>query len=115
MEKNPARELTPGEGTVVDELSAVLVDPNLHTDMRMHLQREIRQLLRATHEEAHGAAGSATHESALAAHGEHLPDLVTAVLTDPNVHSEMRMRICREIPALLSAPRETPRPAQRED
>ena len=115
MENNPARELTPEEGKVADELAAVLVDPDLHTDMRMHLQREIKQLLRATHEEAHGSAGSTAHDSALAAHGEHLPDLVTAVLTDPNVHSDLRMRICREIPALLSAARETPRPAQRED
>ena len=115
MENNPARQLRPEEGKVVDELAAVLVDPDLHTDMRMHLQQEIKQLLRATHEEAHGSAGSAAHESALAAHGEHLPGLVTAVLTDPNVHSELRMRISREITALLSTARETPRPAQRED
>jgi hypothetical protein len=115
VENNPARELTPKEGNVVDELAAVLVDPDLHTDMRMHLQQEIRQLLRATHEEAHGSAGSAAHESALTAHGEHLPGLVTAVLTDPNVHSELRMRISREITALLSTARETPRRAQRED
>jgi len=81
----------------------------------MHLQQEIKRLLRATHEEAHGSAGSAAHEGTLAAHGEHLPDLVTAVLTDPNAHSERRMRISREIPALLSAARETPRSAQRED
>jgi len=115
VEENPAGELTADEGRVVDELAAVLVDPGLHTDMRMRLQREIRQMLRATHEEAGGSTGSAAHESALAAHGEHLPDLVRAVLTDPNVHSELRMRICREMPVLLSAARETPRPAQRED
>jgi len=115
VENDPVHGLTSEEGKVVDELAAVLVDPDLHTDMRMHLQREIKQLLRTTHEEAHGSAGSAAHEGALAAHGEHLPDLVTAVLTDPNVHSELRMRIARELPVLLSAARETPRSAQRED
>jgi hypothetical protein len=111
VENSAAGELTPEEGEVVDELKAVLVDPSLHTDMRMRLQQEVRDLLRATHEEAHGPAGAAAHESALAAHGEHLPDLVSAVLTDPNVHSELRMRICREIPELVSAARDTPRTA----
>ena len=110
MENGAAGELTPAEGKVVDELAAVLADPNLHTDMQMRLQQEVKDLLRSTHEEAHGPAGPAVHESALATHGEHLPDLVTAVLTDPNVHSELRMRICREIPELVSAARDTPQP-----
>lgn len=115
MENSAARELTPEEGKVVGELQAVLVDPNLHTDMQMRLQRDIKDLLRTTHEEAHGPAGAAAHESALAAHGGHLPDLVTAVLTDPNVHSDLRMRICREIPELVGAARESPRRAHLED
>ncbi len=111
MENSEARELTPEEGRVVDELQSVLVDPNLHTDMQMRLQQEVKDLLRATHEEAHGPTGAAVHDSALVTHGDHLPDLVTAVLTDPNVHSELRLRICREIPELVSAARQAPRPA----
>jgi hypothetical protein len=87
-------------------LDAALADPSIHTDMRLHIGHEITELLRATHHDVYGAAeGRAIHEQELAAHGERLGDLVRAVLVDPNVHTEARMRIQREIPELLRAAR----------
>ena len=85
----------------MDELAAVLVDPDLHTDMRMHLQQQITGLLRAAQKDAGGPGEPAEPEPVPAPHAG-LADLVSAVLTDPNVHSELRMRICREIPEMLA-------------
>ncbi len=38
-------ELSGDDAQVVDLLTAVLVDPNLHTDLRMRLHEEIRRML----------------------------------------------------------------------
>lgn len=97
----------PGEDRrLVDLATAALVDPNLHTDLRMRLHREITELLRVTHEGAHGPAGREVHRRAREAHGDHLPDLLTAVLVDPNVHTDMRTRLHREIQEMLLAARD---------
>jgi hypothetical protein len=36
---------------------------------------------------------------------EHLPELLRAVLIDPNIHTDVRMRLQREIPRLLRGAR----------
>ena len=93
----PARE----DAQLVDLLAAVLADPNLHTDARMRLHHEITALLRGAHEDIYGSHGHAVHQGLLAAHGDHLPGLVKAVLVDPNLHTDTRMRLHREIALLL--------------
>lgn len=80
-------------------VQAALVDPNLHTDTRMRLHGQIVELARGAHEELHGQEGT---REALARHGDHVPDLLRAVLVDPSLHTDTRMRLHREIGELLS-------------
>ena len=42
---DPIRQLAAQDTQLVDLMTAVLVDPNLYTDLRMRLHREIRQVL----------------------------------------------------------------------
>jgi hypothetical protein len=86
---------------LVDLLRAVLVDPTLHTDRRMRLHREIRAVLRAAHRELYGEPADEAHSDALEADGDHLPDLLSTVLVDPNLYTDLRMRLHREIRAVL--------------
>jgi hypothetical protein len=52
MNEHPeTHELPDEDGQLVDLVTSVLVDPNLHTDLRMRLHREITELLRTTHED----------------------------------------------------------------
>src|ERR1035437_6234118 len=102
MNEHPeTHELPDEDGQLVDLVNSVLVDPNLHTDLRMRLHREITDLLRPTHEDLFGPPGREAHQQTLDAHGEHLPSLLTAVLMDPNLHTDLRMRLHREISDLL--------------
>ena len=50
------RELPAEDAELVDLLTAVLVDPNLYTDLRMRLHREIRAILRAARTESLASA-----------------------------------------------------------
>lgn len=90
---------------LVDLLTAVLVDPNLHTDLRMRLHRQVSAILRVVREEL--VAGSAG-DGQLGAedHDDQLPDLLTAVLVDPDLYTDLRMRLHREIRAILGPARE---------
>jgi hypothetical protein len=105
-EHEKGHALAAEDGGLVDEVTAVLVDPTLHTDLRMRLAREITELLRTAHEALYGPAGREVHQQALAAHGEHVPSLLAAVLVDPNLHTDLRMRLHREIPVMLRGARE---------
>lgn len=107
-EHEETKELAGDDRQLVDLVTAVDVDPNLHTDLRMRLHREITALLRATREDQYGLAGREVHQRALEAHSDHLPDLLTAVLVDPNLHTDMRMRLHREIPELLRTMHDRP-------
>lgn len=95
---------------LVELVRAVLVDPNVHTDMRMHLSHEIPQLLRKAHEDVYGpVTGPARYEAverSVAADDDRVARLVMAVLVDPNVHTDMRMRLQDKIPRLVSQARE---------
>jgi hypothetical protein len=99
------RELSPEDGQLVDVVAAALVDPNLHTDTRMRLRHEITQVLRRAQEHAYGPAEREAREQRLAAHGDRLPEVLESVLTDPNLHTDLRMRLHREIAELLEAAR----------
>jgi hypothetical protein len=89
-----------GDRELVDLLSAVLVDPSLHTDRRMRLHRQVRAILRTAHDELYAECAGEAGPGAPGAH-EQLPDLLTAVLVDPNLYTDLRMRLHREIRALL--------------
>ena len=88
---------------LVDLLTAVLVDPNLHTDLRMRLHREVRAILRSAREELYGASAGEEQAAEPDARGDRLPDLLTAVLVDPNLYTDLRMRLHREIRTVLGA------------
>lgn len=88
---------------LVDLLATVLVDPGIHTDTRLRLYHDIEQILRDAHEDLHGAAGPNMHRRALKVHQDWLPDVLTSVLIDPNLHTDTRMRLHHEIAEILSS------------
>src|SRR5690242_15436787 len=90
---------------LVDLLTSVLTNPNIHTDTRMRLHEEIGEILRGAHDDLHGAAGKQMHQRALESHGGRLPDLLASVLVDPALHTDLRMRLHQEIGDILSAAR----------
>jgi hypothetical protein len=100
-EPRETRERVDKDEELVDLVSAVLVDPSLHTDLRMRLAQEITALLRTTHEDLYGPTRSHVHQRALGAHGDRVPSLLRAVLVDPSLHTDLRMRLYREIPDLV--------------
>jgi hypothetical protein len=97
--------LTVDDHRLVDLLASVLVDPNLHTDARMRLHEQIAEILHGTHQDLHGPAGRIVHARALEEHGGRLPDLLRSVLVDPNLHTDMRMRLHQQISEMLDAAR----------
>jgi hypothetical protein len=101
------QQTTPQPGAedrgLVDLLRAALVDPNLHTGRRMRLHREISAILRAARADLYGESADTTNESALDADGDRLPDLLMSVLVDPNLYTDLRMRLHREIRVLVAS------------
>jgi hypothetical protein len=89
------------EGNLVDLVDKALVDPNLHTDTRMRLAREITDLLRDTHDDIYGSNGREVHRAMREAHGDRVPSLLEAVLVDPALHTDTRMRLHSEIREIL--------------
>jgi hypothetical protein len=87
---------------LVDLLATMLVDPAVHTDTRLRLYHDTEQILRAAHEDIHGAAGPVVHRRALKVHQDWLPDVLTSVLVDPNLHTDTRMRLHQEIAEILA-------------
>ncbi len=85
------------DGQLVDLVSAALEDPELDTDRRMRLQGEIREVLRKAHVDVHGHAGREAHDE-LAREHERVEHMLHAVLTDPDLHTDLRMRLLQEIP-----------------
>jgi hypothetical protein len=99
------QKLSGEDGELVDLVSAALVDPNLHTETRMHISNQITELLRGTHKDLYGADGRERHERTAAEHDHHVPKMLEAVLIDPNLHTDLRMRLHREIAGILSSAR----------
>jgi hypothetical protein len=88
---------------LVDLVSSVLVDPNLHTDLRMRLHEEITRILSATGERAPLPASRPSLADGSEPGGQHLPEMIQAVLSDPNLHTDMRMRLYGEIQEAVAA------------
>jgi hypothetical protein len=93
---------SPDEGQLVSLVTGVLVDPNLHTDVRMRLQRELAEILRSAQEETYGRSAP-PGEQQLRAHRDDLPSLLQSVLVDPNLHTATRMRLHRKIGQMLQS------------
>ena len=99
------QNLSAEDGELVDLVSTALVDPNLHTDTRMRMSHQITELLRGAHEDLYGADGRERHERTAAKHDHQVPEMLEAVLVDPNLHTDLRMRLHREIEDILSRAR----------
>ncbi|HEY5189866.1 MAG TPA: hypothetical protein VII87_12575 [Solirubrobacteraceae bacterium] len=107
-------ELSGRDARLVDYVSAVLVDPNLHTDLRMRLHEEIVELLHSTHPASPRPDPDASspsprrpgHDRAEATTvpwpaPDHPVAILEAVLVDPNLHTDTRMRLHDQISVLL--------------
>jgi len=95
------QELPVEDAELVDLLTAVLVDPNLHTDRRMRLHQQISAVLRTIQRDLYGESRGESRYQTLETDTPQLPDLLTLVLVDPNLHSDLRMRIHREVRMIL--------------
>lgn len=100
-DQDRSRHLQAEDRELVDLLTAVLVDPNLHTDRRMRLHQQVSAILHATRNDLHGDSREDGSAPMLDAREDDLPDLLTAVLVDPNLHTDLRMRLHREIRIVL--------------
>ena len=98
-----APQLAPEDRELVDLLRQVLVDPNLYTDRRMRLHREIDAVLRSVHRDLYGERADDAYEQALEGLDDRLPDLLRTVLVDPNLYTDLRMRLHREIRGVLQS------------
>lgn len=94
------------DGHLMDQVTAALVDPNLHTDTRMRLRQEISDVLRDAHEELHRHKGVEAHEQLGEGHDHQLQRVLREVLVDPELPTALRTRLHREIPEILRAARE---------
>jgi hypothetical protein len=99
------RQLSVEDGKLIDLVTAALADPNLHTDTRMRISNEIRELLRATHQDLYGGDGGKVREWTTAERDHQVSALLGAVLVDPNLHTDLRMRLHREIAQILAVRR----------
>ncbi|MBV8430134.1 MAG: hypothetical protein JO244_03165, partial [Solirubrobacterales bacterium] len=87
--ENP-RHMVAEDRKLANLVSAVMEDPNLHTDLRMQLGAEIRDLVR-TAPQPHGTTRHLeTPRRATEAAGGQVADLVQAVPSDPNLHTDTR-------------------------
>ncbi len=93
---------------LVELLSAALVDPDLHGDVRARLRREIGGLLQIAYDDLYGgrAVTPPDREEAAAPGGHELPSMLEAVLVDPNLHTDMRAHIHQRISELLADARD---------
>jgi ribosome maturation protein Sdo1 len=96
---------------LVDLVTAVLVDPNIHTDARLRLDQQITEILRSADGDVYRRSSREVHARSHAprpAHERHdtyvhgAPEVLSSVLVDPNLHTDMRMRIHQEISEILA-------------
>jgi hypothetical protein len=106
-EQNQAR-LGTEDRQLVDLVTSALVDPDIHTDVRMRLSEEITEILRYAHREPHRPAAHGGHqrsvnapEQPLPADSNAVPDLLAQVLVDPTLHTDTRMHLHEQISRLL--------------
>jgi len=91
---------------LVDLVASALVDPNLHTDTRMRLYHQLTELIQSAHEGLHGAAAGAAPTASQTPEDGQLPKMLHAVLVDPNLPTDERMRLHRRISEVIQNARE---------
>jgi hypothetical protein len=96
------RDLGRNDRQLVDLVTSVLVDPNLHTDLRMKLHRQIEELLGAAHRDLRTGCAQDDAQRPPAEPDAHPAKLLEAVLVDPNLHTDLRMRLHRQLEELLA-------------
>ena len=69
----------------------------------MRLHREISVVLRSARNDLYGQLDDDGYEHPLDDDGDRLPNLLTAVLVDPNLYTDLRLRLHREIRVLLNS------------
>jgi uncharacterized protein (UPF0147 family) len=101
-------QLGAADRELIDLVTSALVDPNVHTDVRMRLYEQITEIVRNEHPDPHGHAVAAGRrppvspgEQPLRLHSDRVRDLLTEVLVDPNIHTDTRLRLHDEISRLL--------------
>ncbi len=100
------RELDQDDKELVQLVTTVLADSSLQQDLRLKIRREIEALLRETHEDVYCAAvlevhGETPHEASMLDHDPQVAKLLEAMLVDPTLHTDTRMRLYHEIPQLV--------------
>jgi hypothetical protein len=96
------RQLPREDRRLVDLVDAGLMDPSLHTDLRLRLSGEIAALLQGARAEL-SPPGGAAHKPVAAARVADPANLLSAVLEDPNLDTDLRLRLHREISDLLAS------------
>ena len=107
-QNQPSKPRLEGEDKqLVDLVTTVLVDPNIHTDARMRLDQQISEILRSADGDVYGRSTREVQARAQAPHPTHkrrvhsAPEVLASVLVDPNLHTDARMRIHQEIEEIL--------------
>ena len=103
IEERQTARMQTGDRQLVDLLTSVLTDPNLHTDTRMRLHEEIAEILGRAGEGLNRADGDGAHEAAPEQPGGPLPDALASVLVDPYLHTDTRSRLHQEIAEILAS------------
>ncbi len=114
--EQPRRILDNEDRELLDLVSAVFTDPGVEAEVRMRIHEEIEDLLRTAHEDVYVAAvrevrSAPSHELPGAAPQEHDADLarlLEAMLVDPTLHTDTRMRLYHQIPALVQSAEDQP-------
>lgn len=96
-------KLDAADGQLVDLVATALVDPNLHADARMHLASELAALVDDAQTDLHVTA---IHQAQRPPQDGGLATILAALLVDPNLHTDLRMRLHEQIPKLIAAARQ---------
>ncbi len=108
------RELDRDDRELVALVTTVLTDSSLKEELRLKIHHEIEDLLRDTHGDVYSAAvlevrGEVPHHGghpALLDHDPEVARLLEAMLVDPTLHTDTRMRLYQEIPQLVESAHE---------
>jgi len=115
--QQPSQQPDAADVHLVDIVSTALVDPELHTDARMRLHRELTELIESAR---HGLSGleiteastqspeSADGGSAEVVAAHKLSKVLSAVLVDPSLHTDTRVRLNEQIPEMIRAAHKQP-------
>jgi len=106
VDNDQTYQLAREDGHLVNLVQAALTDPNLHTDLRMRLAQEISELLQPRQVTVERPSRYEPPRQSPDPDGDGLSRELMSVLVDPNLHTDLRMRLYREIPELVRSAHE---------